>query len=667
VSTKSDSPVPTPDASAAGVLVLKTPPLLLGAALLVWGWRLDAWAVAIPLVLLLEAAHWLHWRWSIGDKEINRIVDLCGVGLALLAVYATLTQAPAEALFWLIAWLPLVLFPLIALQRYSDQERLPLTALSMQQRRRGRGRRTIDVSYPYFIICAIAASLLEGPATLLFYGVLLVLWAWALWPQRSRRYPVAVWLVLALTAGGGGLIMYQGVTRAQEAVAMWAPEWLLDWFDWEIDPYRRMTALGSIGRLKLSSRIVLRVAADSPPKLLQTASYNTFADNSWYARASAFRALERLSALNWAVKPYLGTGGERATIVQYLQRGDGMLSLPLGTYRLLDLPAARVEGNRLGAVKAFDAPAIVRYGVLFNPAAAAAPPTEYDVHIPAPYRTVLAEIAAALAFDARAPAAVPAVLERYFAMNFRYSLELDAVERDLAPLVDFLRHTRSGHCEYFASAAVLLLRQAGIPARYASGYSVQEYSPLERRYIVRKRHAHAWALAYIDGRWQNVDVTPPIWSNVDAANDTFLTDIYDVLAWLWLRLQEWRMDSSPTDGDTLLLWLLPPLGLVLLWRLQRQQRVARRRRVTAVPSQRVGPGADSECYRILDWHLAQGLERAPGEPLATWLRRSTPRADARLEQILHLHYRYRFDPKGLDDAERSRLRELVGEWLQAAK
>jgi transglutaminase-like putative cysteine protease len=44
------------------------------------------------------------------------------------------------------------------------------------------------------------------------------------------------------------------------------------------------------------------------------------------------------------------------------------------------------------------------------------------------------------------------------------------------PLARFLLRTRSGHCEYFATATVLLLRQLGIPARYAVGYAVHEAS-----------------------------------------------------------------------------------------------------------------------------------------------------------------------------------------------
>ena len=73
----------------------------------------------------------------------------------------------------------------------------------------------------------------------------------------------------------------------------------------------------------------------------------------------------------------------------------------------------------------------------------------------------------------------------------------------------------SGHCEYFAAASVFLLRQAGIPARLANGYVVEEYNPEQNLYIVRSRHAHAWAIAYINGVWQIVDSTPSQWLEME--------------------------------------------------------------------------------------------------------------------------------------------------------
>jgi len=76
--------------------------------------------------------------------------------------------------------------------------------------------------------------------------------------------------------------------------------------------------------------------------------------------------------------------------------------------------------------------------------------------------------------------------------GFTYSLWREAPPpAGLTPLADFVTRTKSGRYEYFAASAVLLLRAAGIPARYATGYSVMEYSPLEEVYVVRARHAHA--------------------------------------------------------------------------------------------------------------------------------------------------------------------------------
>jgi len=49
-----------------------------------------------------------------------------------------------------------------------------------------------------------------------------------------------------------------------------------------------------------------------------------------------------------------------------------------------------------------------------------------------------------------------------------------------------------------------------VPTRYAVGYSVQEWSRLEQRYIVRARHGHSWALVYVNGAWRDVDTTPAI-------------------------------------------------------------------------------------------------------------------------------------------------------------
>ncbi len=75
------------------------------------------------------------------------------------------------------------------------------------------------------------------------------------------------------------------------------------------------------------------------------------------------------------------------------------------------------------------------------------------------------------------------------------------------PISDFVLNHRAAHCEYFASAMVIMARSIGIPARFVSGYYAHEREGNQT--IVRGRDAHAWAECWIDGTgWVTVDATP---------------------------------------------------------------------------------------------------------------------------------------------------------------
>ena len=99
-------------------------------------------------------------------------------------------------------------------------------------------------------------------------------------------------------------------------------------------------------------------------------------------------------------------------------------------------------------------------------------------------------------------------LETFLLDNFTYTL--DSVRRTGAnPLEDFLFEDRRGHCEYFASALVLLLRAEGIHARLATGFLGGDLNPLGY-VIVRQSNAHAWVEGWIPGEgWRIFDPTPP--------------------------------------------------------------------------------------------------------------------------------------------------------------
>ena len=70
----------------------------------------------------------------------------------------------------------------------------------------------------------------------------------------------------------------------------------------------------------------------------------------------------------------------------------------------------------------------------------------------------------------------------------------------------FLTESRRGYCMHFASAATLMLRSLGVPARYVSGYVADMRGG---RAAVPDSNAHAWVEIYLDGYgWEPIEVTP---------------------------------------------------------------------------------------------------------------------------------------------------------------
>lgn len=213
------------------------------------------------------------------------------------------------------------------------------------------------------------------------------------------------------------------------------------------------------------------------------------------------------------------------------------------------------------------------------------------------------------------------------------------------PLTRFVRETRRGHCEHFATATALLLRAAGVPARYAVGYVVSEYSALEQAYVVRARHAHAWVEAFVDGRWIDVDTTPAVWYALEAADPPWWRGPLDL--WTWARGRHAALREAGASPSTPL--LLATAGLlfaVLLWRLRRQLRPGGRRAATARSG--AGPRAATAGVAPLLANLARrGVKPAAGESLASFLRRhfADGASDEPLGALIAEHERQRFGPE----------------------
>jgi transglutaminase-like putative cysteine protease len=117
----------------------------------------------------------------------------------------------------------------------------------------------------------------------------------------------------------------------------------------------------------------------------------------------------------------------------------------------------------------------------------------------------------ALAHDLRATQGSDAayarrVMDYFRSGGFEYSLTPPLL--DYNSIDDLLFNTRLGYCGHFASAFVMLMRAADVPARVVTGYLGASWNGIGGYYTVRQSDAHAWAEVWLDGRgWTRFDPT----------------------------------------------------------------------------------------------------------------------------------------------------------------
>jgi transglutaminase-like putative cysteine protease len=358
------------------------------------------------------------------------------------------------------------------------------------------------------------------------------------------------------------------------------------------------------------------------------------------------------------------------TVAAYLRRGKGILPAPSGARELDDLLVVELAKNPLGAVRVEEGLGLVRYGVRYGEGTADAPPRTLDIVVPRSEQPAVTRAAAELGLGNKTPEQAVIAVRAWFSSRFRYARFQGERPPGTSALEDFFFRTRAGHCEYFATGTVLLLRAAGIPARYAIGYAVHEWSAMERRWVVRANDAHAWTLAWLNGRWVEIDTTPGEWMPAERETASFWTPLDDLWSWVTYLFSRWRWSEREDRMTGSIGWLLVPLVALLAWSLYRRRRVARAGAAGAAAAPAPPPrrGEDSAFY-LVERRLGEiAFPRAPGESLARWLARVQAArlpavATAALPGLLALHYRYRFDPAGLAAADLASLEAGVRAWI----
>jgi hypothetical protein len=537
-------------------------------------------------------------------------------------------------------------------------------------------RKTADVSWPGFVLVLVAASAanIRSP---LFFAAMYVLAAWGLWAVRPKKRSALAWAVALMVAGALGFAGHVGLRSLHMAIDRAALSWYMAAHSSQRNPLRNVTAIGEVGTLKRSNRIVMRVGVEGPlpgSGLLRDASYSIYRAGRWIAAETAFVPVPPAEGKNaWRLaQPPAPEAVDELRVAMALENGAGFLPVPMGTARIENLPAQRVEKNRFGAVRVLQAPEWVRYRIRFGPIAPDdAPPGALDLDLPEKQAPVVNRVASSLALDEGSTKQAVSRIQEYFSRNFTYSLTQERRRWGVLPLEQFLFETRSGHCEYFATATVLLLRAAGIPARYAVGYRVAEFSRLEQSYLVRSRHAHSWAQAFFGGRWQIVDTTPAQWAALEEKQASAWLPVVDLFRWIGFQVQQWRFSEQKGNLQRLLLWLLVPLVLVLVWRIVFQKRASTLREKAEPLKKSIAADPGAERLAGIDARLAEeGFERRAWETQLQRLQRlsdagADPAAVSGLKEILHLHYRDRFHPGGIGKATAEDLKGKISAWRAA--
>ncbi len=129
---------------------------------------------------------------------------------------------------------------------------------------------------------------------------------------------------------------------------------------------------------------------------------------------------------------------------------------------------------------------------------------------------------------------IAAQIAAYFQNNYAYTMRPGFYMGNPDYITHFLLESKKGYCTHFASAATMLFREMGIPARYVEGYAFSYldvvenavlvegakygdyydgYAPIGETALVELEvpdaYAHAWVEIYVEGDgWIVADPTP---------------------------------------------------------------------------------------------------------------------------------------------------------------
>lgn len=548
-----------------------------------------------------------------------------------------------------------------------------LSLAYLQKRSLGNG------GYDVFVLFNGVAVLLLSCFQASRYGVLLNVFALLLLLHAYGRPGVKWWkhalfllLFLGLSAiSFGGLKYWQshGHNRAERMADYYAKRHLMGF-----DPVVKLGSFESNFAGKYNSEVVLRVWDSLAPTYMRAAVYEKYVGGIWKLPAHRDRMLYASRyKVDYAVfetrDSVSSADSTRPVWVQSSLDNFGFIFAPYDAVAVAMKNADSVEYFRSNIFKQGETrrgdwfyymplPSGPTGPYVMGTYASDTPDSSY-LQVFAPLAGFLDTVAMEMGLDTipdqpaiMRPSRYSRAISDYFLHHFAYSLRVDESKVDIAKLganSDPLRvfwATRSGYCEYYATLSVLLLRRAGIKARYVTGFARPEVEPGRPYAIFRRNSSHAWVEMRNMGFWTTFDPTPPLFvTKVErpswfAMKFEFLrarsARIFHVLRdgeWR-LALSSWQDTSRAVLSSTLFYVVLGVLvaALAVFWAV----RAYRRREKSsdyAVSLKQLIQKLDSAEKTL----ASLGLRRNPGETVGAFALRCRQFVPAKEKAQMQLH------------------------------
>lgn len=591
----------------------------------------------------------------------------------------------------LLTWLPVLMMPIQFVQSYGLRPGIPLNAISYFARRhRQRAHRlglplesrVFHFGNVMFFLCLISASVGKDAGSDLFLPGVLALCVWRVLAAGLCRWyalvPVITLAALGGVAGEYGLrYLEQKLGRSGGGR------------DDKFNPTFVQTMIGTAGEVTLSPEIKWRLRPQNglvPPRL-RNASFSLFVGNAWQVPRTAARDFESLGSrmmdddtvyLTTQMTPMTEESSgiavyEKAlALPSFVLRGasedGGPLPLPGEVAAARGFELDDIELNSLGTIRVYPKNAVMNGVVHWNGGTYPELPPQpvEDLRIPRADQDDLAPLVQEIGLSADEDVSVTlAKLMAWFHKEFQYSRNLTIRHKDSkqeagSPIFRFLTTVRSGHCEYFATGAALLLRKAGIPARYATGFIVAERDAKRGEYVIRGTHGHAWVRVWNGKRWVDFDPTPPGWLAEGPPKLTLKQRVGDFIQRVREDFFIWRTQPGK---DTLIVVVTSVITLTLggfvAARLWKSKSVIERNPPGKAPH--LVTGLRTPLHDLEPVLKRMTGPRPAGEPYATWIARV---ADGRVEkasvaEAVSLHQQMRFDPQEAAPDTHGRLDAIV--------